>query len=309
VSGAGGRAILFNPQVHVRPGDYDELLATTPAARRRVEEAAEVVGRPLLEDLRSDDPDRVNAGASIRPASVAMAIGLAEHEGRRPEDAAFTAGISLGQLTAACFAGAMSFRDTVRMACLMPQVEDRFFPGTELGTAFAYGVPPDFAVTAPGAAPDGGVLVPCALTADNQVLFTCDPAGFDVLVELAFAAGGLAVRVPYSPPAHCPLMSEVEAAFGAEFVHLDPRPDPVVPLVCNVTARPLTTGEQVWDALVTQYTHRVDWTGGLRWMAGVGVTSFEVVGPGHFVQKSLSFTDLSTGLGPEVGVHAGSLAR
>ncbi|MDN5715612.1 MAG: hypothetical protein L0G89_00100 [Janibacter sp.] len=308
MSGTGGRAILFNPQVHVRPGDYDELLATTPAAHRRVEEAAEIVGRPLLADLRSDDPDRVNAGASIRPASVAMALGLAEHEARRPEDAAFTAGVSLGQLTAACFAGAMSFRDTVRMAFLMPQIEDRFFPGPDLGTAFAYGVPPDFAVTAPRAAPGGAVLLPCALTADNQVLFTCDPAGFGVLVELAFAAGGLAVRVPYSPPAHCALMGEVEVAFGGEFVHQDPQPDPVVPLVCNVTARPLTTGEQVWEALVAQYTNRVDWIGGLRWMAGVGVTSFEVVGPGHFVQKSLTFTDLSSSSGPEAGVRAGSVA-
>ncbi|WP_127481009.1 ACP S-malonyltransferase [Nocardioides pantholopis] len=301
MSGAGRRAVLFNPQVHVRPGDYDELLATTPAARRRVEEAAEIVGRPLLADLSSDEPDRVNAGPSIRPASVAMAIGLAESGGQRPEDAAFTAGISLGQLTAACFAGAMSFRDTVRMACAMPQIEDRHFPDTPLGTAFAYGVPEDFAESAEAAAPAGAVLTSCALTADNQVLFTTDAAGFDRLVELAFAAGGLAVRVPYSPPAHCALMGDVERAFGAEFVHEDPRRDPVVPLVCNITGRPLETADAVWDALVRQYTHRVDWVGGLRWMARAGVGSFDVVGPGHFVQKSLSFTSLPS----DVAVTAG----
>jgi [acyl-carrier-protein] S-malonyltransferase len=57
--------------------------------------------------------------------------------------------------------------------------------------------------------------------------------------------------------------------------------DPTVPLIANVTARPVSDAQAIRDLLVQQVTGRVRWRESLAWMAGEGgVTRFAELGVG-----------------------------
>jgi [acyl-carrier-protein] S-malonyltransferase len=55
---------------------------------------------------------------------------------------------------------------------------------------------------------------------------------------------------------------------------------PAVPLVANVTARPLADPAAIRERLVEQVTGRVRWRESVEWMAAAGVTLFLELGSG-----------------------------
>lgn len=56
--------------------------------------------------------------------------------------------------------------------------------------------------------------------------------------------------------------------------------DPVVPIIGNVTAQPLTKGIQFHDELLTQLVSSVQWQKSVEYMIGQGVKKFIEIGPG-----------------------------
>jgi [acyl-carrier-protein] S-malonyltransferase len=51
------------------------------------------------------------------------------------------------------------------------------------------------------------------------------------------------------------------------------------PLIANVTARPLTSAQDIRTEMVTQLTSPVRWTASVQYMIAQGATSFVEVGP------------------------------
>lgn len=57
--------------------------------------------------------------------------------------------------------------------------------------------------------------------------------------------------------------------------------DPSVPVVCNVDARPVTTGDEARDALIRQIDGAVRWSESVIWLSEQGeVNRYLEVGPG-----------------------------
>jgi [acyl-carrier-protein] S-malonyltransferase len=57
--------------------------------------------------------------------------------------------------------------------------------------------------------------------------------------------------------------------------------DPLVPLLANADARPITTAEGARAELVDHLTAGVDWVAAVERMTAAGVTTFVEVGPGR----------------------------
>lgn len=284
-------AVLFNPQVHVLPGHFRDLHDEIPAVRRRLAEASEVLGVDLVSEFFSDDEARINRGEVVRPASMAIALGLVDAGGIELSGTRCAAGISLGQITAASAVGALSFRDAVRMARTMALIEAEMLGDGDAGVAFYYNVELDGFVRVLDERRAGGAdLAPCAYTADNQMIVSGEVGALRELCVAAVGHGGLGVVIPHGSPAHNPALEPVERRFATEWTYLDGVRDPSVPLLCNLTTGLLTTGEEVHEALVTQYTNTVRWSTGMHRLGDLGVLDVLVVGPGHFVRRSLDHT-------------------
>ena len=104
-------------------------------------------------------------------------------------------------------------------------------------------------------------------------------------VEAAVAAAkGLgakrAIVLPVSVAAHSPLMADAATGMRAALASVA-FADPVVPLLANADASPLTTADACRAELVDHLTTGVDWIAAVRAMSATGVTRFVEVGPGR----------------------------
>jgi [acyl-carrier-protein] S-malonyltransferase len=56
---------------------------------------------------------------------------------------------------------------------------------------------------------------------------------------------------------------------------------PSVPVIANITAKPLTTAEEVRAELISQICSCVDWRGSVNYMTDTGIKTFVEIGPGQ----------------------------
>ena len=289
-------AVLFNPQVVVEPGDYRDLYADFPEVRDRMAEASDVLGVDLADKFYSDDPALINYGPVVRPASAALAVAMFDLSGLRGRQPRYLAGLSLGSIVAAHVGGFMSYRDTIRMVATMPAIEERVVAGRPLGVAFYYNV--DLAALRAAmhelSTPEAPLLT-CAVTAGNQMIVTGTLPKLRELNVRAAGLGGVGVVIPHGPPAHSPLpvLHDIQAEFAKEWRYLDGTHDPRIPQLCNQTAAVLDRRQDLERMFIEQFTRTVRWDLVIRRLAELSVGTVAVVGPGHFVHKSLQFTDVS----------------
>ena len=97
-------------------------------------------------------------------------------------------------------------------------------------------------------------------------------------------------------------MSQAQVGF-IQAVEVAPLVDPLLPLVGNVTASPLSTAQALRQDLQDQLTHRVRWTESIQWMIAQGVTTFIELGSGTVLTGLLKRIDRDA-LGLNLGTPA-----
>ena len=85
--------------------------------------------------------------------------------------------------------------------------------------------------------------------------------------------------LPVSAPFHCALMAPAADAMAEALADVRMRPMPV-PLVANVTARPVSAPVEIRRLLVEQVTAPVRWRESVLYMASEGVSTIVEIGAG-----------------------------
>jgi [acyl-carrier-protein] S-malonyltransferase len=123
----------------------------------------------------------------------------------------------------------------------------------------------------------------CQAANDNgagQVVVSGNKSAVERAVEIAKTKGAKrAMLLPVSAPFHCALMQPA-ADVMAEALAKVSMQRPVVPVVANVLAKPISEPAEIVRALVAQVTGTVRWRESVEFMAGAGVTKFYEVGAG-----------------------------
>jgi [acyl-carrier-protein] S-malonyltransferase len=123
----------------------------------------------------------------------------------------------------------------------------------------------------------------CQAANDNgagQVVVSGNKAAVERAVEIAKTKGAKrAMLLPVSAPFHCALMQPAADVMAQALAQVKVSA-PVVPVVANVEAKPLSDPAAIVGALVRQVTGTVRWRECVEFMAGAGVTSFYEVGAG-----------------------------
>ncbi len=136
---------------------------------------------------------------------------------------------------------------------------------------------------AEAAAAEGAKVGVCVVANDNNqgnVVISGDKAGVEAAIVAAKAMGARAIPLNVSAPFHCPLMQPAADAMAEALAGIQIQA-PATPLVCNVTARPITDPAEIRRLLVEQVTGRVRWRESVEWMASEGgVTRFVELGAG-----------------------------
>jgi len=263
-----------------------ELAKAYPAAQAVFSEVDEALGQKLShlmwEGPEADLTLTENAQPALMAVSMAAMRVLDETKGVALEGtAAYVAGHSLGEYSALAAAGALSLADTARLLRTRGRAMQEAVPVGEGAMAALLGAELAQAEELAKAAAEGDVCQAANDNAPGQVVISGSRAAIERAVELAPKYGARrAVLLPVSAPFHCALMQPAADAMREALAGVEIK-TPVVPVVANVLAEPVTDPEAIRSRLVEQVTGMVRWRETMAYLAGKGVNAVYEVGAGR----------------------------
>ncbi len=285
----GKLAMVFPGQGAQFVGMGEELAAVSPAAKRVFEEADTVLGFALTELIwrgpAEELEDTINAQPAILATSIAALEALLERWRERDTRVtpAMVAGHSLGEFSALVAAGALEFPAAVRLVRERGRLMKEAGEESPGGMAAILGLEDEVLAEVCAEASGEGIVVLANANCPGQTVISGEVAALERAMALAKERGAKrATRLGVSIASHSPLMARAAERFAALVAETSLR-EPVVPVVGNVTARPLTTVAEIVDELSRQVASPVNWTGSVRTMIEAGVTTFLDLGPGQVV--------------------------
>jgi [acyl-carrier-protein] S-malonyltransferase len=310
-------AFIFPGQGSQAVGMGKALADNFTAARNVFAEVDEALGEKLTATIWEGPAEKLTLTENAQPALMAVSLAtlrVLESEAgvNLARDVAFVAGHSLGEYSALAATGSLSIADTARLLRIRGRAMQAAVPVGAGAMAALLGLEFEPAASVATEAAQGEV---CEAANDNgggQVVVSGNKAAVERAVEIAKAKGAKrAMLLPVSAPFHCALMQPAADAM-AEALSKVAVKAPVVPVVANVLARPVTDPAEIVTALVAQVTGTVRWRECVAFMAGAGVDSFYEVGAGKVLSglvKRIAAGATGTAIGNPEDVAAFKAAR
>lgn len=279
------RAFVFPGQGSQDVGMGRELAETFAAAREVFDEVDDALGQKLSAIMWDGPKDTLTLTENAQPALMAVSMAVVrvlerERGIRLADTVTYVAGHSLGEYSALAAAGTFSLADTARLLKLRGQAMQAAVPVGEGAMVALLGVGLDVAEKVAAEAAQGDV---CQVANDNeptQVVLSGTKAAMDRVLEIAKSHGvRRALPLPVSAPFHCALMQPAADAMADALSKVEVKA-PVVPVVANVLATPLSDPDEIRRRLVQQVTGTVRWRECVSFMAGNGVTHVYELGSG-----------------------------
>lgn len=279
-------AFIFPGQGSQDVGMGQSLADAFPVARQVFDEVDDALGEKLSDLMRNGPKDELTLTQNAQPALMAASIAVvrvleSEHGITVKDHAKFVAGHSLGEYSALAAAGTFSIADAARLLRTRGLAMQSAVPVGEGAMAALLGVGLEVAEKVAGEAGADGLV--CQIANDNeptQVVLSGAKAAIDRVQEIGKAHGvRRAVSLPVSAPFHCQLMQPAAEVMKEALDQVDVKA-PVVPVIANVTAGPLTDPEEIKASLVRQVTGTVRWRECVLAMTAAGVDSFYELGTG-----------------------------
>lgn len=278
---AGAVAFLFPGQASQYAGMGRDLCEGSDAARAVFAEADDALGTSISSLCFSGPDTELSLTENTQPAILAVSIAAfraAAAVGMAPD---FVAGHSLGEYSALVAASSLAFADAIRLVRARGQFMQQAVPIGEGAMAAILGLDAKSVEALCVEAGRGDVVVPANYNAPDQTVVAGHADAVRRAVALAEARGAKrAIMLPVSAPFHSPLMEPARARLqpvleATTFNAL------TTPIVTNVDAALVRTGDAARGALSRQVVAPVRWTDCVARLLAEGVTTFVEVGPGR----------------------------
>ena len=289
-------AFVFPGQGSQDVGMGRELAEAYGPAREVFEEVDAVLSQNLSQIMWEGPKETLTLTENAQPALLAVSMAvmrvLEQEKGFSLKGKVkFVAGHSLGEYSALAAAGAFSLADAVRLLKLRGQAMQAAVPVGKGAMSALLGVGIDVARKVAQAAAQGDV---CQIANDNeplQVVLSGDKAALDRVLEVGKQFGvRRTVPLPVSAPFHCALMQPAADAMAEALASIDVQV-PIVPVVANVIAEPVTDPAEIKMRLVEQVTGTVRWRECVTYMTANGVTDIYEVGVGKVLAGLVKRTE------------------
>ena len=298
-------AFTFPGQGSQAVGMGKELADSFAEARAVFDEVDDALGEKLTDIMWNGPEDMLTLTANAQPALMAVsiaAIRVMEARGLDLESkVSYVAGHSLGEYSALCAAGTFSLADTARLLRIRGNAMQAAVPSGKGAMAAIIGLEhPAVQAICDSVASLGS----CPIANDNgggQRVISGEKAAVEKAAELAKEQKALrAILLPVSAPFHSKLMAPAADAMAEALGKVSAK-SPVLPVVANVRAAPVTDASEIVKLLVEQVTGQVRWRETIEWFARNGVTSLYEIGSGKVltglvrrIDKSLAGTAVNT---------------
>lgn len=286
-------AFLFPGQASQYAGMGGDLATSFPESRSVFEKADAALGFPISKLCFEGPEDELKLTENTQPAILTVSVAAyraLETHGITPD---FTAGHSLGEYSALVAAGALDFSEAVKLVRQRGRYMQEAVPAGEGAMAAILGLSPADVAEVCKKAAGTEVVSPANMNSSEQTVIAGNAAAIKRAVEIASQSGAKrAVILAVSAPFHCALLMPAQKRLeidlrAAKFNDLR------FPLITNVDAQIITSGDEAREALIRQVTLPVRWLDSIREMIDQGVTIFVEVGPGKVLSGLLRQIDRS----------------
>ncbi|MEW9308649.1 MULTISPECIES: ACP S-malonyltransferase [Labrys] len=278
-------AFTFPGQGSQSVGMGKALADAFPVARAVFDEIDAALGQKLTAVIWDGPDNDLTLTENAQPALMAVSLAafrvLQDEAGLDlKKHASFVAGHSLGEYSALAASGALTIADTARLLRIRGRAMQAATPVGTGAMAALLGLDYEQAAAVAAEAAQGEVCQAANDNAPGQVVISGTKAAVERAVEIAKGKGAKrAILLPVSAPFHCALMQPAADAM-AEALEKVAIAAPVVPLVANVLAQPISDPSEIRRRLVEQVTGTVRWRESVEYLAGAGVTKLVEVGSG-----------------------------
>jgi [acyl-carrier-protein] S-malonyltransferase len=253
-------------------------------ARAVFEAVDDALGEPLSRTIWEGPAETLTLTENAQPALMAVslaAVRVLEARGITIKDkVAYVAGHSLGEYSALAAAGSLSVADAARLLRTRGRAMQDAVPVGSGAMAALLGIELQGAREVAAEAAQGQVCETANDNGSGQVVISGDKAAVERAVEIAKAKGAKrAVLLPVSAPFHCALMAPAAKVMAEALANVTVHA-PVVPMVANVVAGPISDPAEIRRRLIEQVTGMVRWRESIAWMGANGVATFVEVGAG-----------------------------
>ena len=276
-------AFIFPGQGSQYAGMGRELAKNFPEASAVFDEADAALGFKLSALCFEGPEEELELTANTQPAVLAASIAafrvLLAH-GVRPN---YVAGHSLGEYSALVAAGALNLTDALRLVRLRGELMQEAVPVGVGAMAAILGLESDKVKEVCAEVAQGEVCSPANFNTPTQTVIAGHVGAVGRAIGLSKTRGARrAVMLKVSAPFHCALMRPAQNGLASPLAATTFN-DFEAPLVNNVDAQLIKTGEMAREGLIRQITSPVRWTDSVAQLDKEGVATFVEVGPGKIL--------------------------
>ncbi len=286
-------AFLFPGQASQYPGMGKSLAEAFPESKAVFDEADAALGFSISKICFEGSEEELKLTENTQPAILTVSIAAyraLEHRGITPD---LAAGHSLGEYSALVAAGALDLTTAVRLVRARGRYMQEAVPLGTGGMAAILGLSPSDVGEICRKAAAGEVVSAANMNSPDQIAISGSAAAVKRAVEIASQSGAKrAVILPVSAPFHCALMEPAQRRLETD-LRAAKFNDLRFPVITNVDAEEVTSGDEAREALIRQVTQPVRWLDSVREMIESGVSAFVEVGPGKVLAGLLRQIDRS----------------
>jgi [acyl-carrier-protein] S-malonyltransferase len=292
-------AFLFPGQGAQSVGMAVELVETVPKAKELFDKASSILGYDLLSVCKDGPKEKLDSTAVSQPAifvtSMAAVEKLKMDKGDSVvDDATVTMGLSLGEYSALCFAGAISFEDGVKLTkergAAMQAAADMVDSSMASVIGLDSGKVADLC-TAAAEKSGRPVRIANYLCKGNYAVSGATEA-IDTVMEIAkpeFKAR-MAVKLAVAGAFHTDFMKPAVERLQAVLDTIEVK-EPRIPVVSNVDGKAHKSPAVIKEILLQQVTAPVKWEDSMASMLAADFESAYELGPGKVLAGILKRFD------------------
>ena len=276
-------SVIFPGQGSQLVGMGQEFYNKYDFVKKLFNEADEILQAPLSKLVLEGPKDELDLTINTQPAIFLISysiFNIVKNEFNIDlNKARYFAGHSLGEYSALCSAGYLSFEDTIRILKIRGEAMQNAVPKGEGGMIAVLGSTVEIVEKILKENENVFKIQIANDNSDGQLVLSGKSNDLEKLTVILKSNNIKNIKLPVSAPFHCTLMNRATNIMNSEIAKLNFK-DSNIKLISNVTANEIKNVDELKELLIKQIENRVRWREIVINMINSGVNQFIEIGPG-----------------------------